>query len=315
MMSDRFYRNYLLAVLGSVLVSILMLCVVELAARSLPSPYKTKFEEIKRPDRQIKTLILGSSHFYFGVNPAHFSVPTLNVANVSQDLKYDLQILKNAVAQHEEISHVVVPLSIFSLYYDLDIDTESWRKYSYRHYLGFTDSSASDRFDPLGYSVFLANQNKLGMIQRIVKDVFGKPIDQDWTSDGWGTAYSKVSTTAALLNTGKIAASRHQRYSAPNGAAMASIEAIAEFCRHKDIRLLLVTPPAFYSYRENIDEARLATIRSVATKTAAAAPGIKYIDYFDNPSFDSYDFADADHLNHRGAEKLSRMIDGVLNSF
>lgn len=315
MQTDIPHRNYLLALLGSVLASILMLGVVELAARSLPSPYKSKFEEIQRQDRQINTLILGSSHFYFGVNPSHFASPALNAANVSQDLKYDLHILKTAVTQHDEIKYVVVPLSMFSLYSELDTGIEYWRKYNYRHYMGFTDLSASDRIDLMSYSVFFASQNKVGLIRRIAKNVVGRPIDQDWTSDGWGTAYSKASTHASLVSTGKQAALRHQKDASLNNTAMESVEAMAEFCRRKGIRLLLITPPAFHSYRENIGEARLATLRSVATKIANSAPGVKYIDYFDSPTFEAEDFADADHLNHKGAEKLSRMIDGILKSW
>ncbi len=315
MQTDISHRNYLSALFLPLLASIFIFGVMELAARSLPSPYKTKFEEIQRQDRQINTLILGSSHFYFGVNPSHFASPALNAANVSQDFKYDFHILKTAVTQHDEIKHVVVPLSIFSLYSELDSGIEYWRKYSYRHYMGFAELSAFDRFDLSSYSVFLASQNRLGLIKRIAMKVVGRPINQDWTVDGWGTAYSKASTYASLLSTGKQAALRHQKNASLNDAAMVSIEAIAELCHRKGIKLLLITPPAFLSYRDNIDEVRLTATRSIGKKIATSASGAKYIDYFDNPTFEPEDFADADHLNHRGAEKLSRMIDGVLKNW
>lgn len=307
------HNKYLLTLIGATILFLLPISMVEFGVRAIPSPYKTKFENIQRENGNLKVLILGSSHFYFGVNPQYFSVPTLNAANVSQDLHYDLHILKAALTKNENIKYVVVPLSIFSLFSELDTGIESWRKYEYRLYMGYKEYPESEWFILANHSVILASQNKLGLLRRLANSLFDSPVDQDWTEGGWGRGYSTVASETMLMSTGRQAAQRHQQNAKLSEVSIGSLNQIANLCRAKGIKLLIVTPPAFISYRENIDVRRLAKTAAIASILVDSSPTIKYVSYFSSSAFDASDYFDADHLNHRGAEKLSRMIDGLLS--
>ena len=45
---------------------------------------------------------------------------------------------------------------------------------------------------------------------------------------------------------------------------------------------------------------------------ADSNPGVEYVNLIDDPRFTPEDFFDSDHLNGRGAEKLSRLLDQLL---
>jgi hypothetical protein len=42
---------------------------------------------------------------------------------------------------------------------------------------------------------------------------------------------------------------------------------------------------------------------------------MRYVDYLSDEHFDATDFYDADHLNHTGAMKFSKILDGVLQDW
>ena len=53
------------------------------------NPYKFKHEWMSRNAGDVEILVLGSSHTYYGINPALFDSKAFNLANVSQIFHYD----------------------------------------------------------------------------------------------------------------------------------------------------------------------------------------------------------------------------------
>ncbi len=100
------HKNYLLTFISFILAALIACGVTEFGARQIPSPYKTKFDTVTNKNIKVKNLILGSSHFYFGVNPKYFTATTFNGSNVSQDFKYDLFLLELALDHQKSITHV-----------------------------------------------------------------------------------------------------------------------------------------------------------------------------------------------------------------
>ena len=65
-----------------------------LLRRHIPNLYSTKYEHFLESRHRIKTLVLGSSHTHYGIDPNYFSMPAYNLANVSQSLIVDLKLLE-----------------------------------------------------------------------------------------------------------------------------------------------------------------------------------------------------------------------------
>jgi len=175
--------------------------------------------------------------------------------------------------------------------------------------MGYKNYPITEKPDPRNYSVILASQSKLGMLKKLELLLTGHFIDQEWTDTGWGMDYSSAAAENVLMETGKSAAIRHQKPSKLSRDAIESVNKIAELCRDKGVKLLLFTPPAFFSYRKNIEPKRLETLTGFGFKLAEASPNIRYVSYYSDLRFESTDFHDADHLDQKGAEKLSQIID------
>lgn len=287
-----------------------LLGIFEIGARKLQTPYETKYNLVKSSNYD--AIILGSSHAFFGVNPDYFSLPTVNASNVSQDFKYDLHILNLAIKYNKKVNYVILPISIFSLHTDLENGPENFRKYNYSLYMNYHDSRGLASFDLRDYSVFLASPSQAGTLFRALKS-FIYPIKNNWTEGGFGTDYHDPASQNLLLSSGQTAARRHQQSNNQSKISVESFDEIVRICQEKSIKLFLLTPPAYYSYRQNVDKYRINDIYSKAA--AVLSKDVIYVNYFEDSRFDPEDFHDADHLSHQGAEKLSRLIDDEIKSW
>ena len=88
----------------------------EYILRKIPNDYLLKKEFLDNNSDSIEVLFLGSSHAFYGVNPAYLSLNSFNAAIVSQTLDYDFEILKKYRNNWSNLECIVIPISYFSLY-------------------------------------------------------------------------------------------------------------------------------------------------------------------------------------------------------
>ena len=88
---------------------------LEVLIQNIPNDYSHKKGYLDKNAAQIETLILGSSHSFYGLDPTFFSSKTFNGSHISQSLKYDLEILKKYEGNFKNLTAVVLPISYFSL--------------------------------------------------------------------------------------------------------------------------------------------------------------------------------------------------------
>lgn len=305
-------KKYLFGLILFGALAITLTVIAEFLVRRLPTPYSDKYKLLQNPN--YSTLILGSSHTYYGLDPKIFLDPTINAANVSQDLKYDLFLLKTSLQFNKHIEHVIIPLSTFSLTTELESGQESWRKFNYSIFMGYKEPSIANKLDIRNYSAFLASPSQIASLMRGIFSLSSNPIMKDWTPTGFGTGYQEPGTLETLFLTGKSAAERHQKHSEHSSTSMESLMKIAQLCRQHNIKLIIITTPAHYYYRKYINANRLRDIAIQAKSLQSANTNIRYLDYFNDSRFLDIDFHDADHLSHSGAEKLSHLINSVLDS-
>ena len=75
---------------------------------------------------------------------------------------------------------------------------------------------------------------------------------------------------------------------------------------------MLVTLPVSYTYSNHIDKSKYLwmqeRIRGLCTEYH-----IRYLNYFTDRRFGPEDFSDPDHLNSKGSEKLSRILNKEIS--
>ena len=105
---------------------IVTLCLAtELLLRNIPNDYKYKRQTLDDNAESIETLILGSSPFYYGIDPEYMGNHTYNAAYVSQTLEYDHALFKKYVKWLKHLKTLILPADYFSLYLSLDKSIES----------------------------------------------------------------------------------------------------------------------------------------------------------------------------------------------
>jgi hypothetical protein len=85
-----------------------------------PNEYRAKNDALANGGERIRTLVLGSSHTYYGVNPDLMPPGAYNAAFVSQSLRYDSAILATRLDALPKLNTVVIPISYFSLFFQLE---------------------------------------------------------------------------------------------------------------------------------------------------------------------------------------------------
>ena len=96
---------------------------------------------------------------------------------------------------------------------------------------------------------------------------------------------------------------------------MLILNTMIKWCKNKNVKILLFTPPAFISYRQNINSEQYNFTVNTVKNLALQYDNCRYINLFDDPEFVSTDFYNADHLNPAGAEILSKLINQKLKEW
>ena len=138
---------------------------------------------------------------------------------------------------------------------------------------------------------------------------------------GWGTNYN--STNAKDLHeTGITAAKRHTRdntnsekYQNIFKENIVILNKIATWCNTRNLEILLITPPAYETYRRNLDKEQLDIMVNTAESIASEYDNCVYFNFISDTNFIDHDFFDADHLSEIGAEKFSKKINTILNDW
>jgi len=286
----------------------------EIMLRNIPNDYQYKKKYLDMNSSQVETLILGSSHALYGLNPDYFSSTAFNASHVSQSLDIDFEILKKYQHNFENLETVILPISYFTLYSKLAEGPESWRVKNYTIYYGL-HAPYSAKY----HSEFLGNQLDVN-IQRLFSYYWQGKSHISCDSLGWGTGFNS-GNSRDLFETGRSAAKKHTKTNIHTQGGQAVFNnnisilcSIIQWCHEKKVKVLLLTPPAYKTYRLDLNPEQLNTTLKTARDVSTKFNNCFYLNLLNNSQFTQSDFYDADHLSDKGAEKLSIMVNMKINN-
>lgn len=275
------------------------LAVGEAYVRSQPNPAKSKHAFLTARSAEVETLILGSSHTYYGLIADTLHPAAYNAAQVSQTYSYDYFVL--TAYPFPRLRTVVLPLSDFSLYEELEGGPEWYLATRYRLYM---DCPRHSRFGLYGFefTAFKVFVEKLKQLWR--------PRRMHWSERGTGLEYTLENRAAAWDNgADRAAVNRHLDFARLAEKGEPWLARIAAWCEARNVRLVLLSTPLRPSYRAAQLPAQTADTEARATRLLRRYPRtVRRIDLRDDPRFGATDFYDADHLSLQGAAKLSRLL-------
>ena len=277
----------------------ILFATIEVLVRQIPNPYSTKMTRLKQDSGSINTIILGSSHAYFGIDADSLPGKCLNLANVSQSLDYDEWVLEKYLTALPSLKNVIISVSYFSINSTLEDSVESWKRAYYVIYWRYPG------YYPLKYNLEITMDPRLA-VSRIIAYNITNTWRQDWSASGTGTGYSITNRSACWKDTGPTASSRHT-YPYNEHIAKKNIERlvhIVQLCKTHGVKPILLMTPTYETYFKNLE---LQQLRAAAENYAAIARDyqVEFLDLLTDKRFTESDFFDADHLCTEGAKKLS----------
>ena len=124
-----------------------------------------------------------------------------------------------------------------------------------------------------------------------------------------------------MVETGKESALRHTKhineikYKTIFNENRLTLKEIIQWCKNRNIRLLLFTPPAFETFRQNLNKQQLNITLETVKSIDLENDNCIYLNYLNDSRFVAKDFYDADHLSEIGAEKLSKLVNMEINNW
>ena len=266
---------------------------------SPPAPLNDNLKSVSRSE--IDSIIVGSSHAYYGIKPSELSGSAYNLAFTAQDIWYDCKIVKKSVDEFPNLTRVLFTISALS-YRDsiADRDELKWREQLYFYTWKFQarDDTGDRIYSKIGISevAFAAEQKKSRLI--------------DEPNRGWvGLSAADWDVTTGAASAAKHLIKPSQRRDQNRELLVKAIQN----CQKHKIECVLVVTPKHRSYLDNLD-AKLAEETARISHDVAEQTAVRLLDYSADTRFEVGDFFDADHLNENGAVKFTRILNDNLKS-
>ncbi len=284
-------------------IILIVLIAAELSVRLIPNDYAYKNAYLSTHASEIEILSFGSSHGLRGINPAYFTKRAFNGGHSSQSISYDYRIWNKFKSSLTNLDTLILPMSYFSLFSDISESVESWRIKNYAIYYNIEPK-------PLEARLELYNQTPYSIVRMVFNALRGK-TNLNVETDGF---LLQDPAPKDLITTGLAAAERHTYDDAHNvGKNIAYLTSMLEDCRAMGVNVVLVTTPTSHYYYDLLDQDQLALTYSSLEAIVSAFDHVAYYDFLKDDRFIDPDFHDADHLSAAGAEKLSKILNDIID--
>ncbi len=302
-------RKFLKNIIVFSLLTAALFLIGEIVARSMPSSYSYKHNWILKNGDHISTLILGSSHTYYGLRPNLLGDSVFNLANVSQTPEYDLYLLKTYLPCMPNLKRIIFPVSYFT-YSDPAMEKgDEWRvAVRYKTQMNLPVHSDISIYN-LEISDFEAYCAKL-------KNLVFKSRSNQCDSLGFGLGFDLANRNPHWKETARERAEGHTRTSPGRfDEAIHTQETLIELASKNGIETVIVTTPGYEGYTNSFNPAQYEEMKK-GVRLLVKNHAVKYYDFMNDSIFRDNDFYDPDHLSDVGASRLSLVLaDSLKSSF
>lgn len=238
----KFLRQIFLYALPILVVAI----VLEIVAEAIPNSYTYKRQYIEQHGGEVKTLILGSSNAYDGINPSVMP-DAFNLANSSQTLEDDYRLLAKYIDSMDSLQTVIIGLG----YHSLGATSEEHRRTYYTIYMDLYP-----RWPISKYSFEVCNPEML--VKKIIKYAVSRDVTRcDSLGQRVGHTLEAAQSGAewwnkdvdALVENDKLDIINHKFEISNN---ICYLHAIVDLCSVHGVRPVIVQMPVMEEYKKRL---------------------------------------------------------------
>ncbi|MCK5825298.1 MAG: hypothetical protein KAG96_07835 [Ichthyobacteriaceae bacterium] len=296
----KFIKRILILLTPILVVAIIMEVLLQMPLND----FKIKNDYLANHSSEIETLVLGSSHSLYGVNPAYFTSKTYNAAYAAQLIDIDYEIFNKYKDSLTGLKNLIIPISYFTLFNDLKTGNESFRT---KDYLLYYNMDVSNSFTD--YSEVLSSRFKVN-VRRLKSYYINNKPSVICDESGWGTVFDLPHN---FDESATIAFNRHTAETFDNfNNNVEMLTSMIEWSEANGVHVVLFTPPGYKTYSSLFQEKQLQLTKSTMLKLVNEYKNCEYFNLLKSTDFVEADYYDADHLNKEGAKKLSKILNDKL---
>ena len=238
-------------------VALLFFGALEWIAESIPNSYTYKRDYIEQHGAEIRTLILGSSNAYDGLNPSVLS-HAFNLANSSQTLEDDYRLLAKYIDLMDSLRTVIVGLGFHSL----AATPEANRRMYYTIYMDLYP-----RWPLSKYSFEVCNPEML--VKKIIKYAVSRDVARcDSLGQRVGHTKEAAQSGAEWWNKDVDALINNDRLDIGNRTLeiernVSYLHAIVGLCNAHNVQSVIVQMPVIGEYKRQLPPEQVALMDDV----------------------------------------------------
>lgn len=150
-----------------------------------------------------------------------------------------------------------------------------------------------------------------------IAKLFSSNEDPGYDEYGWGNTYKLSKKKMDKWNDGTEAEAAVKRHTAKSwdyiDMKFSQMKELADFCKSRNIQLVLITTPCWHSYYDNLNKEQLNKMYELTNRFKNEFD-VPYFDYLKDPRFEADDFYDSNHLSEIGAAKFTKILNEVIRS-
>lgn len=271
---------------------------LEFVAESIPNSYTYKRDYMEQHGAEIRTLILGSSNAYDGLNPSVLP-HAFNLANSSQTLEDDYRLLAKYIDSTDSLQTVIIGLG----YHSLGATTEDNRRTYYTIYMDLYP-----RWPISKYSFEVCNPEML--VKKVIKYAVSRDVTR-CDSLGQRVGHTKQAAQSgaewwnkdvdALVENDKLDIINH-KFEISNNVSY--LKAIVDLCNAHNVQPVVVLMPVMEEYKKLLPEEQVALMDEVLRSLESSAICIDASEW-EIPEDGWYN---ATHLTKEASEEFTRRL-------
>ncbi len=272
--------------------------------------FSVKKKYLEKNINSFSVLIFGSSHSQNALNPAIMKEKSCNLAFGGQAIAIDYFLLDKYIDRMSDLKTVVFEVSPFRFYYDHNADEWNGHIYSNLYNINYKTTSCSVKNYSLIVSspkfftsIFIdyinpiAHKTRLNECGFIINDFNGRFEKLKYDSVEIYNSYimDRDFSNKELFKLNRLFLRR-----------------VIQKCISKKVNVILLSTPVYTSYYSRIPIKAIGEVNSMLDEYKKVF-GVTILDFSLDKSFTLQDFKDDNHLNPKGAEKLTQKLDSVVH--
>ncbi len=289
----------------------LLVLFMENGLAGIPNSYSVKKKNLERELSDVQLILVGSSHAYFDIDPDLLSCKAYNMANVSQSLYYDTEIVRKYLPEMKNLRMVVFSITYFSFGFKLADSQEDWRGFYYERYYDIPREARrnGDFLELRDYSLMALYGGKDSF--KYMRKGFRVNLAEHVQPNGWYAStvpLGLINYETGRLRVQNFHSNMHADYV---GANYDRVDKLFALLRQKGIEPVIITPPLYKTCYDYLDPAGVRKMEELIHPLCARYK-VRYFNYLKDGRFVLDDFSDNDHLNPQGAAKFTSILNADI---